>query len=79
MEVDVDLCSEDFRTVQRREVATWLRGGLLHYLSYRTCRAVCDRICSHIWPVDMASPSVAGLVGGSMVKGAVNVVQNLIL
>ena len=60
------------------EIAIWLLGGVLDYLAYSVCLAVCECCVLHIWPVQMASQSMIGLVGGSMAQVGVDRGQNLI-
>ena len=48
-------------------------------IAYWACLAACERMLSNIWALEMASQSMIGLVPGSMAKGGVDLVQNLIL
>ena len=61
------------------EVAICLVGRLIDYLTYGACLAVCERIFLHIWPVEMARQSMVGLEVGSMDKGGMDIIQNVMI
>ena len=76
--VHANMGSGGLRNWEGLETATCLLSGLLDYLVYWTCLALCERIFLHIWPVEIASESMIGLRGASMVQGDEYLGQNLI-
>ena len=78
-EVHTDVYSGGPENCQALELAMWLLGGLLDYLTYCACLAISELLSLQIWPVKLASQSMVGLDRESMTERVVDHISNHIL